>query len=41
MFVKGELKFYDDMMQPIHKVRFDLKSERDFKKLLNMVKLKD
>lgn len=41
MYVKGELKFYDELMIPIHKVKFDLKSEKDFKKLLNMVKLKD
>jgi len=41
MYVKGELKFYDEFKRPIHKVKFDLESEREFKKLLNLIKLKD
>ena len=41
IYVKGELKFYDENKNPIHRVKFDLKNENAFKRLLKMVELKD
>lgn len=40
IYVKGELKFYDENKKPLHKVKFDIKDEFAFKKLLNTVSLK-
>jgi len=41
IYVKGELKFYDDNMKPLHRVKFDLKNVNSFKRLLKIVEMKD